>query len=143
MRIAVASDHAGFRMKQHIKEMLTGMGHEVIDFGASNEESTDYPDHGRPAAEAVAGGEADRAVLICGTGQGMAMVANKIHGVRAALCSEPLSARLARAHNNANILVLGGWLLGEGMADEILTEFLNTEFEGGRHARRVEKIEPQ
>jgi len=143
MRIAVASDHAGFRMKQHIKETLTGMGHEVIDFGAANEASTDYPDHGRPAAEAVAGGEADRAVLICGTGQGMAMVANKIHGVRAALCSEPLSARMARAHNNANILVLGGRLLGEGMADDILAEFLNTEFEGGRHARRVEKIEPR
>ena len=141
MKIAVASDHAGFRMKEHLKAKLLELGHEIVDFGADSEESTDYPDHGRPAAEAAADGEAAFAVLCCGTGQGMAMTANKVPGVRAALCSEPFSARMARAHNNANVLVMGGRLIGEELADEILREFLNTDFEGGRHARRVNKIE--
>jgi ribose 5-phosphate isomerase B len=143
MKIAVASDHAGYRLKTYIKNRLAELGHEVIDFGAESEASVDYPDHGRPAAESVAAGETDLAVLCCGTGQGMAMAANKVRGIRAALCSEPFSARMSRAHNDANVLVMGGRLIGEVLADEILREFLDTEFEGGRHSRRVEKIESQ
>jgi ribose 5-phosphate isomerase B len=143
MKIAVASDHAGFKLKEHLKARLVELGHEVVDFGAAGERSTDYPDHGRPAAEAVARGDAVFAVLCCGTGQGMAMTANKVHGIRAALCCEPFSARMARAHNNANVLAMGGRLVAEGLADEILREFLATEFEGGRHILRVEKIEPK
>ena len=142
MRIAVACDHAGYRMKEFIKGMLVEMGHEIEDFGSQDEQSTDYPDHGRPAAEAVSQGEADRAVLVCGAGIGMSMVANKIRGVRAALVGNPFSARMARAHNDANVLVLGSRVIGEGMAAEILEIFLNTEFEGGRHQRRLDKIEP-
>jgi ribose 5-phosphate isomerase B len=141
MKIAVASDHAGYRLKTHVKERLTELGHEVIDFGSDSEASVDYPDHGRPAAESVASGEAELAVLCCGTGQGMAMAANKVRGIRAALCAEPFSARMSRAHNDANVLVMGGRLIGEVLADEILREFLDTDFEGGRHSRRVEKIE--
>lgn len=141
MKIAVASDHAGFRLKEHLKKKLLDLGHEVLDFGADSEASTDYPDYGRPAAQAAAEGEVRFAVLCCGTGQGMAMTANKVPGVRAALCSEPFSARMARAHNNANVLVMGGRLIGEELADEILREFLETGFEGGRHIRRLEKME--
>jgi ribose 5-phosphate isomerase B len=143
MKIAVASDHAGYRLKEHLKARLEELGHEVVDFGAESEESSDYADFGRPASEAVAQGEMELGVLCCGTGQGMTMTANKVRGVRAALCGEPFSARMARAHNDANVLVMGGRLVGEGLADEILREFLVTEFEGGRHARRVGKIEPK
>lgn len=142
MKIAVASDHAGYRLKEFIKGLLQELGHEIQDFGADNEDSTDYPDHGRPAAEAVAQGEAERAVLVCGTGIGMSMVANKVRSVRAALCSEPYSATMARAHNDANILVLGERIIGQGMAETILDCFLNTPFEGGRHIHRLDKIEP-
>ena len=142
MRIALASDHAGFRLKQFIKDRLIEMGHDIEDFGADSEASCDYPDHGRPAAEAVASGKAERAVLVCGTGQGMAMTANKLRGIRAALCFEPYSARMARAHNNANVLVLAGRLTGEVMAEEILAQFLATKYDGGRHDKRLEKMEP-
>ena len=141
MKIAVASDHAGYKMKEFIKGMLVEMGHEIEDFGSESEQSTDYPDHGRPAAEAVSRGDADRVVLVCGTGIGMSMVANKVRGVRAALAGDPFSARMARAHNDANALVLGSRVIGEGMAAEILHIFLNTDFEGGRHLRRLDKIE--
>jgi ribose 5-phosphate isomerase B len=141
MRIAVASDHAGYRLKEFVKARLQELGHEVEDFGATGEESTDYADHGRPAAKAVAEGRVERAVLICATGLGMSMVANRIRSVRAALCSEPYSAAMARAHNDANVLVLGARVIGEGLAEDILGVFLETAFEGGRHARRIEKID--
>lgn len=141
MRIAVAGDHAGYKLKELVKSRLLELGHEVADFGAHSEDSVDYPDHGRPAAEAVAAGEVDRAVLVCGTGIGMSLVANKVRSVRAALCSEPYSAAMARAHNDANVLVLGSRVIGQGLALEILQRFLDTPFEGGRHAKRLEKIE--
>jgi ribose 5-phosphate isomerase B len=142
MRIAVASDHAGYRLKEFVKAKLLELGHEVEDFGATGEVSTDYPDYGRPAARAVAEGKVERAVLVCGTGLGMSMVANRIRSVRAALCGESFSARLARAHNDATVLVLGARIIGEGLAEDILRVFMETPFEGGRHTRRVEKIEP-
>lgn len=141
MRIAIGADHAGYRLKEFLKKRLHDYGHEVVDYGTESESPCDYPDHGRPAAEAVARKICDRAVLICGTGIGMSIVANKIPGVLAALCSSGLQAELSRKHNNSNVLVLGGWLTGQLMAEEILDRWLNTEFEGGRHARRVKKIE--
>ena len=141
MKIAVASDHAGYKLKEFVKAKLLERGHQVDDFGAHDEKSTDYPDHGRPAAEAVASGAVERAVLVCGAGIGMSMVGNKVRSVRAALCGDLYSARMARAHNDANVLVLGARVIGEGLAEEILDLFLDTPFEGGRHARRVEKIE--
>ena len=142
MRIALASDHAGYRLKEHIKRRLVEMGHEVEDFGTDGEASCDYPDYGRPAAESVASGKAERAVLVCCTGQGMAMTANKVRGIRAALCHEPFSAKMSRAHNNANALALAGGFTGRMMAEEILAEFLRTQYDGGRHDRRLEKMEP-
>ena len=141
MKIAVASDHAGYKLKEFVKAKLLERGHQVEDFGAHDERSVDYPDHGRPAAEAVARGTAERAVLVCGAGIGMSMVGNKVRSVRAALCGNLYSARMARAHNDANVLVLGARVIGEGLAEEILDLFLDTPFEGGRHALRVEKIE--
>jgi ribose 5-phosphate isomerase B len=141
MKIAVACDHAGYKLKEAVKDRLIGLGHEVLDFGTNDENSVDYSDYGRPAAEAVANGEAEMAVLVCGAGIGMSIVANRIKGVRAALCSEPFSAHMSRAHNNANVLVMGGRMVGVEMAFRILQEFLDTEFEGGRHQRRVEKMD--
>jgi ribose 5-phosphate isomerase B len=141
MRIAVASDHAGYLLKEFVKNKLEKLGHEIEDYGAHDEQSTDYPDHGRPAAEAVAHGKADLAVLFCGTGIGMSMTANKVKFVRAAVCSEPLSARMTRKHNDANCLCMGARLIGQDMAEQILYDFLNTEFEGGRHQRRIDKLE--
>ena len=140
MKISMGSDHAGFPLKEHLKAYLTAQGHEVTDFGTHSTESCDYPDFGAPAAQALARGEVDRAVLVCSTGIGISMTANKIRGVRCALCSEPLSAELTRRHNNANCLALGGNLIGPGMAETIVDVFLNTPFDGGRHQRRVDKV---
>ncbi|MBM3328483.1 MAG: ribose 5-phosphate isomerase B [Calditrichaeota bacterium] len=140
MRFAVASDHAGFALKELLKQRLFEEGHEVVDYGTTSEQPCDYPDFGRPAAEAVARGNCDRGLLVCGTGIGMSIVANKVPGVYAALCASGVQAEYARRHNNANVLVMGGWLTGRLQAEEILTRFLSTEFEGGRHARRVGKI---
>jgi len=141
MRFAVASDHAGYQLKEWIKQRLMEYGHEVVDYGSKSEAPCDYPDFGRPAAEAVSRGLCERAVLVCGTGIGMTMVANKVPGVLAALCTSGLQAEYSRRHNNANTLVMAGWLTGKLMAEEILERWLKAEFEGGRHARRVGKIE--
>ncbi len=142
MIISVASDHGGFALKEKVKEHLEKRGFEVKDFGCYNQASCDYPDFGRPAAKAVADGECDLGVLICTTGIGMSMVANKIPGVRAALCSDSLSASLTRQHNNANVLVMGAGIVGPDLAMSILDTFMDTPFsEAERHIRRVNKIE--
>ncbi len=141
MRLAVASGHAGYELKEYIKQILFEFGHEVVEFGPESEESCDYPDHGRPAAESVARGNCDRAILVCGTGIGMSIVANKVPGVFAALCTSGVQAEYSRRHNNSNVLVIGGWLTGKLQTQDILDRWLKAEFEGGRHARRVNKIE--
>ena len=142
MIISVASDHGGFALKEKVKEHLEKRGFEVKDFGCYDQGSCDYPDFGRPAAKAVADGECDLGVLICTTGIGMSMVANKISGVRAALCSDSLSASLTRQHNNANVLVMGAGIVGPDLAMSILDTFMDTPFsEAERHIRRVNKIE--
>ena len=140
MRIAIGSDHAGFALKQIVIGILTESGHSYEDFGCYSNTSVDYPDFGRPVAEAVSQGKFDRGILICASGIGMCIVANKIAGIRAAVCHDTFSARRARAHNDVNILCLGEWVIGQGLMREVVTTYLSTEFAGGRHARRVEKI---
>jgi len=140
VRIAIGSDHRGFALKEALKELLAELGHEWVDFGCQGEEAVDYPDIARPLAEAMAAGEYQRGILICGSGVGMSIAANKVKGVRAALCHDTFAARLARRHNDANVLCLGGWCIGRGVAEEIVRVFLSEDFEGGRHARRVDKI---
>lgn len=141
MRIAVASDHAGFKLKETVKLFLIEAGHEVKDFGTNSAEaSVDYPDFGYPTAKAVADGIYDRGVLICGTGTGMCIVANKVRGVRAALCHDVLSANFSRSHNDSNILAMGERITTPLFALEILKVWLSTSFSGGRHEARVEKI---
>ena len=140
MRIAIGSDHRGFALKEALKELLAELGHEWVDFGCQTEEPVDYPDIARPLAEAVAAGEYERGILICGSGVGMSIAANKVKGVRAALCGNSFTARLARRHNDANVLCLGSWCIGQGLAEDIVRVFLSEDFEGGRHARRLEKI---
>lgn len=137
MKIVIASDHAGFFLKEKIKDFLQKEGHEVLDMGAYSSVSVDYPEYGFKAIEKLLKGEAERGILICGTGIGMSIIANRFPGIRAALCHEPFSAQMARRHNNANVLVLGGRLIGDGMAVEIVRVFLTTEFEAGRHERRI------
>ena len=141
MRIVVGSDHAGLDLKRELVAWLGEQGHEVQDLGVHQHESVDYPDFARPVAQAVAAGEADRGLLCCGTGQGMAMTANKVPGVRAAVCADTFTAHATREHNDANVLCLGQRVVGGGLARDILAAFLDAEFEGGRHARRVGKIE--
>jgi ribose 5-phosphate isomerase B len=141
MQIAIASDHAGYKVKEHIKQRLVELGYEVNDMGTYAEEAVDYPDMIHPLAHAVAQGIVTKAVIICGSGNGVSMVANKYAGVRAALCWIPELARMARLHNDANILALPGRYINNSQADAILAEFLNNDFEGGRHQRRVEKID--
>ncbi len=138
--IAIASDHGGFALKQALMEHLRERGLEYKDFGTFTEDSCDYPDFGEPAARAVVSGECDRGILICGTGIGMSITANKIKGVRCALCGDCYSAELTRRHNDANILAMGARVVGPGLAEKIMDTFLDTPFEGGRHARRVAKI---
>jgi ribose 5-phosphate isomerase B len=140
MKIAIASDHAGFEYKERLRELLQAAGHEVRDFGAFSPESSDYPEYAVPAARAVARGEVDCGILICGSGIGMSIVANKIPGVRAANCCTEEMARLSRQHNDANVLTFGARLLPFELAWRMVQVFLNTPFEGGRHARRVEKL---
>jgi ribose 5-phosphate isomerase B len=140
MRIAIASDHAGFRLKEELKLLIRELGHEVRDFGTNSEGPVDYPDFVVPAAEAVAAGEADRAIVLGGSGNGEAMAANKVAGVRCALCHDTTTARLARAHNDANAISLGQRITGGEVARDIIRVFLETAFEGGRHQRRVEKV---
>ncbi|MDR0764617.1 MAG: ribose 5-phosphate isomerase B [Synergistaceae bacterium] len=141
MKIAVASDHAGFAMKEDIKNYLSELGHDVEDCGAySDEKSADYPDLGIRAAGMVASGEADRGILVCGTGVGMSITANKVKGVYAALCADEFTARLSREHNAANVLALGGRTTGPGLARGIVKAWLGSEPDGGRHLVRRQKI---
>ena len=138
MRIALASDHAGFELKEAIKDFLKE--HEVVDFGTYSEESMDYPDTGFAAAKAVASEDCEKGILICGSGIGMSIVANKVPGIRAALCQTIQFAQLSRKHNNANVLVLSGRFISRYLAKDIIKTWLNTEFEGGRHQKRLNKI---
>lgn len=140
MRIAVASDHAGFEYKKILSDWLRELDYQILDFGAFSEESVDYPDYAFPAAEAVAGGIAHFGVLVCGSGIGVSITANKVTGIRAANCLSEEMAELARMHNNANVLTLGSRLIDIELAKSIVIKFLETEFEGGRHMIRVEKI---
>lgn len=141
MKIAVGADHRGFRLKEAIEQRLRELGHDVIDVGTDREESVDYTDFAFAAAEKVARGEAERGVLICGSGAGMSIAANKVRGIRAALAVTPEGARLARAHNDANVLTLGAWQeVDRSQVLAIVEAFISEAFEGGRHARRVDKI---
>jgi len=140
MKIALGTDHAGFRYKEKVKQLLTSLGHEVKDFGTFSEDPVDYPIFIRPAAEAVARGECDRGFVFGGSGNGEAMVANKVHGVRCGLCWNEEVARLSRQHNDANVLSLGERVIPEEMAMKIVRIWLETPFEGGRHERRVEQL---
>jgi ribose 5-phosphate isomerase B len=140
MRIAIGADHAGVELKDKLREALRTQGHEVVDFGTNSRESTDYPDYAGVVAREVAAGKVDRGVLVCSTGAGMSIAANKVPGIRAALGMQPEQVRLMRAHNNANIITLGANFTPVETAEELVGVFLNTPFDGGRHARRVEKI---
>lgn len=140
MRIAIGSDHRGFEVKQRIVVLLNQLGHTVQDVGTSAKESVDYPDFAFKVAQAVHKKEADRGILICGTGIGMAIAANKVPGVRAAPCHDSITAEMSRRHNDANVLCLSGDLLGEALIERMIKIWLSTEFEAGRHARRVDKI---
>ena len=140
MKIAVGSDHRGFEAKRQIQAIVTQLGHECVDFGTNNDNPVDYTDHAYLAAKAVSGKEADRAILACGTGIGMSITANKIKGIRAALCHDELSAQISRHHNDANVLCVSGDLIGEVLLRKIVEVWLTTDFSGGRHQRRVDKI---
>ena len=140
MKVAIGSDHAGFALKESLRERLSAQGHQVLDYGTHGTESTDYPDYAAIVARQVSSGAADRGVLVCSTGAGMAIAANKICGVRAAVGMDPAQVRLSREHNDANILAFGAKFTELGPAGEMLDVFFDTAFEGGRHARRVAKI---
>lgn len=142
MRIALAADHAGYQEKEKLKKTLDEMGVEYVDMGTDSNESVDYPEFARKVGEAVAGGAVDQGVLVCGSGTGMAIAANKVHGVRAAVAWNEEIARLARQHNDANVLSLAARYTPPGEIDKILKAWFSAGFEGGRHERRVEKIEP-
>ena len=140
MKIALGCDHGGYELKQFVMKTLEKLGHEYEDFGCYSTESCDYPDFGAAAARAVAEGKCDYGIVICTTGIGISISANKVRGIRCALCSEPLSAEMTRRHNDANMLALGGGMIGPNMAERIVDVFLSTAFEGGRHQRRVDKV---
>lgn len=140
MRIALGADHAGVSYKDHFAAQLREAGHDVVDHGTTGSSSVDYPDFGGAVARAVAAGDADRGLLFCGTGQGMAMTANKVAGVRAGVVADPFSARMIVQHNDARVCCVGARVVGLSVAEDIVGAFLQAEFEGGRHARRVGKI---
>jgi len=140
MKISMGCDHGGFGLKETIKAYLTEQGHEVKDFGCYNTDSCDYPELGAAAAKAVASGECERGIVICTTGIGISISANKVKGIRCALCSEAQSAEMTRRHNDANMLAMGAGMIGVNAAKKIVDVFLTTEFEGGRHQRRVDKM---
>lgn len=140
MKIAVACDHGGLALKKVLLQYLYQNGYEVHDFGTETEDSCDYPDYALPAAEAVASGECDRGILICSTGIGISIAANKVRGIRCAHCHDTYSAKYTRLHNDANMIAFGQKIIGEGLMLEIVDVFLHTPFEGGRHQRRVDKI---
>ncbi|HRC81577.1 MAG TPA: ribose 5-phosphate isomerase B [Sedimentibacter sp.] len=140
MKIVLASDHGGFELKEEIKAHLIKKGYDVIDIGVKDTQSVDYPDYGKRAALMVAGQEADRGIVVCGTGIGISIAANKVKGIRCALCTNEYMARMSRMHNNANMLALGGRVVGRGLALDIVDAWLSAEFEGGRHEIRINKI---
>lgn len=140
MRIAIGNDHAAVEMKEMIMEYLTEKGHEMINYGTNTSDSCNYPEFGEAVGRAVVEGKADCGILICGTGVGISIAANKVKGVRAAVCSEPVTARLVKEHNNANILAFGARIVGQEMAKAIVDAYLNAEFAGGRHQGRIDMI---
>ncbi|MBR0599595.1 ribose 5-phosphate isomerase B [Sinanaerobacter chloroacetimidivorans] len=140
MKIALAGDHGGFTLKGQVQEYLLNKGYEVLDLGCNSEESVDYPNYGKACGEAVVKGEADKGIVICGTGIGISIAANKVKGVRCALCTSTFMAEMSRKHNDANVLSLGGRILDQDTAFAIVDTWLETEFEGGRHQRRVDLL---
>jgi ribose 5-phosphate isomerase B len=140
MRVAIGADHAGYELKELLRAELAELGDEVVDFGTHSTESCDYPDIAAPLAEAVAAGAHDFGILICSNGVGPSIVANKIHGVRAAVCHDTFSAKRAREHTDVNVLCLGAWAIGRGAASEVMRAFRSASFEGGRHERRLNKV---
>ncbi|MBI5183060.1 MAG: ribose 5-phosphate isomerase B [Nitrospinae bacterium] len=140
-RIAISADHGGFGLKEDIKRFLKEDGYNCIDLGTDSEDSVDYPDYGVKIAHAILNGEVDRGILICGTGIGMSIVVNRFSGIRGALCHDVYTARMSREHNNSNVLILGGRVIGKGLAMEIVRTWIKTKFAGGRHQRRLDKIE--
>ena len=140
MKIAIGCDHVGYELKKRVIDHLTEKGHEVVDFGTNSTERTDYPIYGEKAANAVASGECDRGIVICGTGIGISISANKVKGIRCVVCSEPYSALLSRQHNDTNMLAFGSCVVGGDLALMIVDAWLSGEYEGGRHARRVQMI---
>ena len=140
MKISLGCDHGAFTLKEHIKDYLTQKGHEVVDCGTYSADSCDYPVFAQAAAQRVSSGECERGIVMCTTGIGISISANKVKGVRCALCREPYSAEMTRRHNDANMLAMGAGLIGQNMADRIVDTFLSTEFEGGRHQRRVDRM---
>ena len=140
MKITIGSDHAGFELKQHIIQTLKELGHDVDDLGTHSTEPVDYPPICAAVARKVSKGEADRGIVLGGSGQGEQIAANKVHGIRAALCNDLYAAKYSRLHNDANVLGMGGRVVGTGLADEILTVWLSTEFQGGRHVPRINQI---
>lgn len=138
--ISIACDHGAYALKEAVKQHLLDAGYEVKDFGTNSLESCDYPDYAAPAAQAVASGECEKGIVLCTTGIGVSMVANKIKGVRCSLCADLLSAEMTRRHNDANVLAMGAGIIGKNLALAIVDKWLTTEFEGGRHQRRVDKI---
>ena len=138
--IAIASDHGGYHLKEHIKAYLAARGIQCQDCGTASTESCDYPIFGKAAADAVASGQCEKGIVICTTGIGISITANKVKGIRCALCSDPLSAELTRRHNNANMLAMGAGIVGTNLAERIVDTFLSAQFEGGRHERRVNLI---
>ncbi len=141
MKIAIGSDHAGFDVKEELKQTLAGKNHELVDVGTNSTESCDYPDYAHKVARAVAAGEVDRGILICGTGIGMCMTANRLPGVRAALVTDAFTSEMSRLHNNANVFCAGARVLSLDMIEDCLSLWLKTAYEGGRHDRRVGKME--
>ena len=140
MKIGLGNDHSAVEMKRQVAEYLKEKGYEVVNYGTDSEESCDYPVYGEKVGRAVASGEVDLGIIICGTGLGISLAANKVRGIRAVVCSEPYTARLSRQHNNANVLAFGARVIGIELAKMIIDEFRGTEFEGGRHQRRVDMI---
>ncbi|MFP5321072.1 MAG: ribose 5-phosphate isomerase B [Acidimicrobiia bacterium] len=140
MRIAIGADHAGYPLKQHLLGTIERLGHEAVDLGTDSTESVDYPPIMAAVGRAVVAGDVDRGIVLGGSGQGEQIAANKVHGVRAALCNDLYTARMSREHNDANVLAMGARVVAEGLADEILELWLTTDFEGGRHERRVAQI---
>ena len=139
-KIAIASDHGGFELKETVIAHLLNDGWEIDDLGPSNESSVDYPDYGIKLAEIITNKKVERGIIICGTGVGMSIVVNRFPGIRGTLCSDVYTAKMCRKHNDSNILIMGGRVIGEGLASEIVDTWLNTTFEGGRHQRRLDKI---